>query len=598
MQFLTSVNGGAYSSATANTICFIASFTGQAANSLQDCVINAGTLTGGDNYSFEMQVTDGATTPELQTSSASPNIIVANVPHIVSFTPSNVLLDAGQKETYAITLDSNGFGPFVIELYNITGGRQQGSNALIPSPGGSNAITFTSGAAGTFSYNAIAQDTGANELYMFSYPANAIAVYNTPTISIYSNKISLNAGGGALFMANVPSGVGVGPFTVNLVIGGTTVANTVIPSNGGNFSYGYTFNTIGTFSVQFTAVDTGTTTPFAFVSNTILISVGSATGTGGGGTSGASSGGGGGPSAPIVLNTSNGYNVSNVAQLNTFTLSNLCGQQFKVTDNFITPNYTGITIGNNTYDLYTGKPKLIAGTSTCYAEVSSISYLPILVSVNFLFYNTNLNATNTIDLIGSQVHANVSITNTTPINLNINDGNLLLTLLASRSARENISVMNITNATLPAPPANTEAVRIIKINMTSGTTPKPTTYIKVTEGYSCTLPSSRLRPYILVNGSWQAILPYSIDSAACTITYNITTDPIIALFISLAPATTTTLPTTTATTTASTTSIPAGQQGQQALPTEYIVAAIVAIMILIAVYEYIRRRGDIPTLKT
>ncbi|MCW6159897.1 MAG: hypothetical protein LVQ95_02295 [Candidatus Micrarchaeales archaeon] len=588
--FLTSANGGSYAAAAQ---CFIDSGSGQAANALEVCSLPGSprSLAPG-NYIFKLQTTDSADAPETTNSATSP-VITAKTPPSMTFTPSFPLIDAGQTETYTASV-SNGFGPFTVELFNITSNAAVGSNVVISVPGGSNTLSFSAAGSGTFQYNAIATDLGTTNPYVFNSASNTLTVANTPAISIKTNKISLNAGGSVIFTTNIPSGEGVGPFAVNLVVGGSTIANTVIPSNGGNFTYTYTFNTLGTYTSEFQAVDEGTSVPFAFVSNSVTITVGQATG-GGGGTGGSGGGGGGGPQAPSVQNTSNGYNVTGVAQLNTFNI-NLCGKAFKVTDNFITPNYTGVSIGTGSYNLYVDQPQLIAGTTSCYAKVTSISYLPILVTVNFLFYNTQLNGTNTIDIVGNPVHAEVTVTNSSIITLNVNNGNLLLSLLASISARENVTTGNLTGIPVPAP-AGFRIARIIFINVTSNSTPKPSTHMHIIEKYNCTIPSSRLMPYLLLNGSWHAITPYSTNSSACTISYNITEDPVLALFELITPVSTTTVPSTSvATTSIATTSIPYRTPAPSA--GYYTVLIIIAIALLVAAYElYRRRKGDIPRLK-
>ena len=590
--FLVSANGGSYAAATQ---CSIDSGSSQAANAQEACILSGSpsSLTPG-NYIFKLQATDSASTPETTNSAASPTITAKTPPSIMTFTPSFPLIDAGQTETYTASV-SNGFGPFTVELFNITGSAAVGSNVIITSPGGSNTLSFNAAGGGTFQYNAIATDLGTTNPYVFNSASNTLTVANAPVISIKTNKISLNAGGSVIFTANIPSGEGIGPFAVNLVVGGSTIANTVIPSNGGSFTYTYTFNSQGVYTSEFQAVDKGTTVPFAFDSNSVTISVGLATG-GGGGTGGSGGGGGGGPQAPSIQNTSNGYNVTGVAQLNTFTL-NLCGKRFQVTDNFITPNYTGVSIGTSPYDLYVDKPQLLAGTASCYAKVTSISYLPILVTVNFLFYNTQLNATNTIDIVGNPVHAEVNLTNSSVLTLDVNNGNLLLSLLASISARDNITVENLTSLPVPAP-ANFRVARVIAINVTSSSTPKPSTHIHIIEKYNCTIPSSRIMPYLLLNGSWQGITSYSTNSSACTISYSITEDPILALFELITPISTTTIPSTSvATTSIATTSIP---YSKPTPATDYDVALIIIVLILlVAAYElYRRRKGDIPRLKT
>ncbi len=119
-------------------------------------------MLGGDDA--RVVVTDSASTPATNTS-ADVGFSVESAPTV--FKASNTLLDAGQTETYSFNV-FHGFGQFNIELYNITGGRQQGSNVIIQVPGGTNTISFNAHVTGKFSYNAIITDMGTTTPYVFN----------------------------------------------------------------------------------------------------------------------------------------------------------------------------------------------------------------------------------------------------------------------------------------------------------------------------------------------------------------------------------------------------------------------------------------------
>ena len=195
---------------------------------------------------------------------------VANVSNIstISLTPSNTILDSGQVETFKIVLNYSGFGPFNIELYNISGSKQQDSNVTIQYPGGSNTISFVANSTtnSTFTFNAIATDTGASPAYVFNSISNTIKVFPQLKVRlIVSNQTIFNRQGVKL---------------TALVSGGT-----------GNFSYGwsqhinnanYFINTTTTNSIivypnatsnySVIVTDKGTTTPDSSTSsNTITV---------------------------------------------------------------------------------------------------------------------------------------------------------------------------------------------------------------------------------------------------------------------------------------------------------------------------------------
>ena len=102
--------------------------------------------------------------------------------------------------------------------------------------------------------------------------------------------------------------------------------------------------------------------------------------------------------------------------------------------------------------------------------------------------------------------------------------------------------------------------------------------VSATMSYPCSLPSGSIAPYILKNGTWLAITPFTVNEAACTETFTVPKDPIVGLFENnnFAAATTTILPTTVAPTT--TIAQTTGGSG-----TTYMIAAIVVIIIIGAV---------------
>jgi hypothetical protein len=74
-QWLVSVNGGAYAPASQ---CAASSGTGAVGGTTETCSIAANTLTTGDTYAFELQVTDSATSAETQTSAPTPAVTVTS----------------------------------------------------------------------------------------------------------------------------------------------------------------------------------------------------------------------------------------------------------------------------------------------------------------------------------------------------------------------------------------------------------------------------------------------------------------------------------------------------------------------------------------
>ena len=108
----------------------------------------------------------------------------------------------------------------------------------------------------------------------------------------------------------------------------------------------------------------------------------------------------------------------------------------------------------------------------------------------------------------------------------------------------------------------------------------------VTIHYRCSTPASAITPFILRNGTWQEITPFTINVTACTVTFAAPADPVIALFNTNSTSATTTLNTTT---TEPATTSPA--PGQQQSNTWIIIAVVIMVaIILVAIVAYLRMK--------
>ena len=160
-------------------------------------------------------VTDSATTP-INVNSILHAIGYNSVP-LVTITPSNVLLDAGQTEVYTFT-ESGGTGTFNSELVNFTaGGSGVAISNVLLTLAGTNTIHFVTGATGTFEYNTLTTDKGTTTHLVFNGITNTIIVYAalaTPTIA--ASNASLDPGQNTT-ISSYESG-GSGSFTYNFIV--------------------------------------------------------------------------------------------------------------------------------------------------------------------------------------------------------------------------------------------------------------------------------------------------------------------------------------------------------------------------------------------
>lgn len=118
----------------------------------------------------------------------------------------------------------------------------------------------------------------------------------------------------------------------------------------------------------------------------------SSTSAGGGGTGGTGSGG---SSAPVVTKTSNGYSISNIAQLDTFNVT--LGALINGVENFISPDSAGISLNGTSYTLNVSSPVQIGSnlTATRFVELTNISYVPLQHTISLDIYSV-VNTTTSI----------------------------------------------------------------------------------------------------------------------------------------------------------------------------------------------------------
>ena len=90
---------------------------------------------------------------------------------------------------------------------------------------------------------------------------------------------------------------------------------------------------------------------------------------------------------PFKNSTTMGSAIVNFTQDGTKTVE-ILNHTFKITENYITPQYAGVTINNITYELFINSSENIANINSVpyYAKLLSISYLPIIQTVEILVY--------------------------------------------------------------------------------------------------------------------------------------------------------------------------------------------------------------------
>ena len=121
----------------ATTQCATNSGTGQASGNTVTCSIVGGILASGQNYLFELKVSDSASTPEIVTSSASPTVAVASqltpaATPVVSASKLNV----NQAETITGVIPSTGTSTYSYNWYeSVNGGAYSATTSCASTSG-------------------------------------------------------------------------------------------------------------------------------------------------------------------------------------------------------------------------------------------------------------------------------------------------------------------------------------------------------------------------------------------------------------------------------------------------------------------------------
>ena len=110
--------------------------------------------------------------------------LTVNTAPTITASPGNIALDAGQTETYTITVNG-GTGPFDVTLVNYTCYPCSGvvGTNTISTPGGSATISFTTKGTGNFAYYGDVKDMGTTTPYETTTGTSNIVVNATPSFS-------------------------------------------------------------------------------------------------------------------------------------------------------------------------------------------------------------------------------------------------------------------------------------------------------------------------------------------------------------------------------------------------------------------------------
>ncbi|MDE1865440.1 MAG: hypothetical protein KGH94_02260 [Candidatus Micrarchaeota archaeon] len=259
-----------------------------------------------------------------------------------------------------------------------------------------------------------------------------------------------------------------------------------------------------------------------------------------GGVTGGNSGPGGigGTVLPTVIYSNGCYTVSNYSQKNTETFT-LNGVSISSVVNFIGPTDAGVTVNGRIYESVEPGQNYTILNTTSYIytmRLLNLSYLPVertiqlgfCSSPNMVLVGLLPNKTLVFDTNGNVLEVPVLSNPITTPGLGFWPGNL--SIIANLSSTSPILV-NVSKAVshLPTPPENYTSAISINVSVSKKYLTNDSIYM--TLGYDCNINSTRIVPFVLQNGAWEPITPFTTNRALCTVTFRILEDPIVALFI-------------------------------------------------------------------
>jgi len=552
--------------------------------------------------------TSQGATPAATAQSNTATVTVNPTPTATLLTPSNTILDSGQYVTYNVVING-GTLPITANLIYVSG--PQSNNAIngnvpgnvlqtITLPAGSaepNTITFNPfelTTPGSYTFNVVAVDSASTPV-TFNAVANTITVDPAPYITLTatpSNSIMY----GKPFTVNAVITGGTGNFAVYWYLNGNSITPTAVSTNA------ETSNTIalpaaGSYTYIVSANDIGTSSVYTLtqVTNTIIVAQNN--------TLTASSSGNPGSSYysyPVTITFTGTPTINHQAKWSLYVNGQLYGTTNSVItyyEQFAPPgtyNFVFNLTSDANYTPYTYKTSLVIS----YQPTGAYGVNTTVTTVTTTSTTTSIPTTSvTTTIPPSQKALNITstISSSSPLVLSLPNTHSTLSIYTTSTASTPI-VANIANVTqqvssLAKPQPNYTLINAVNVSIK---TTAPITAFFV-EHYPCSIPSDLVAPYIFKNNTWLAITNYTVNATACTVSFYIPSDPIVAIFEKSVPTTTTTSIATTIPTTIPTTIYYPSPSPKPRSPIVVealilIIILIIIILVLLYYYKFLHRR--------
>ena len=537
-----------------------------------------------------------------------------------TLTASNTLIDAGQFSLLTPTI--SGGSPNYVENIII-------SNSVTKAPINSIQVTAASGTAeliyfpswymgNTLQVNVLVSDSAtfnaiANSIYA-PLGLNSILT-GTPALS-FSNSLTIDTGQWETLTASGWS-AGTNPYTINFLVY-NSVTNTVVFNDlltgdiatSNTFTFQVNSNSGNTLYANVFVQDAATTNAVVNSILTSIITVNSVLATPAISPSSAQSNTTGqtvtfatyetGGSAPYTYNFIVYNSATNIAVANQLSSSNSFAYA-------LPSGELGNTLYANVFITDSATPavtvnSILSGAITVSAASSSsgggagirgsggtgvfTTSVPTTTAASTVPTTTTIPATT---LSKTSFNSTINISSISPTYVNVSNFGIVLAVISTSSGTSSskITIVNVTNSTMPAPSGFN---KLLAVNITLISSANLSTI--VTLKYPCSIQSSSIAPYMLKNGTWQpiSIANFTLNSAACSVTFSITKDPIIGLFQNVASQTTAIATTTVPPSSQQTTTAQASPNSNGA--SALWIIAIMAVILIAAGAWFITRRKE------
>jgi len=457
--------------------------------------------------------------------------------------------------------------------------------------------TGTNVLTGTWRFNTIITDGNpANTLIL----TNTLTIYQEPfaALSVSANPI-IDYGQNAT-LQEVISG-GTGAFFDNTVLANGLTVNSIQVADGTtlvSFNVAPTSISGNVYSLNATVTDSGTSTPFNFNSPDATVTTNSVTISFSNSTINAKTG------SAVSFNAyvSGGFNVNTYQW---YESSSGSSGSFSVYNGGTGGTYNGLYINSLTAGTYYFRLKTTdTGTTTPFVKNSTIIQVDVssggggggsttssttsattTSTASTTVPTTTASTTSTIaPHTNSSANVTVNLTVNHTVDLSLDNGHIILALSTSHSGPANVVITKLNFSTSPPPPALDNYTDVEAFNISINSMPKLNITANLTLTYNCSIPSTKVFPYLFINGSWAAVTPFSVNATACTVKFSVPADPIAAVMEYQAPSTTTS--TSSASTT--TTSQKPSSQGNSSLYEE--IGVVVATVVIAGVAYALTRR--------